>query len=121
MTEIKREYLAGILLVTIMATAGITSISIKETGIYSTCTNGVWDFYNASHYKCSSNSKLAICHHLSSTNKTCYLGMIVDIQDTVITPQQETFTKDYLCYPDTDYCREKGLLSNPKVLKTGVK
>lgn len=118
MAEITKEYIAGALVVTLIALAGSIVYNVQDTGTTAVCRNGVWQEYNATHYMCTTNNDLQICHHLSSTAKTCYIGRIISVVDNTQSQQDNQniiSTGEYRCYPEKGYCRLKGLLTNPKV------
>lgn len=77
--QIKREYIGALLI--IFATLGSFSVGflIEDIGTRAVCRNGYWEEYNLTHYQCSVNDRIEICHHLSSTSKTCYIGKISNI------------------------------------------
>lgn len=114
MTEQKKK--SGLLIVAVMSLLGIlTTYTIVESGDSAVCRGGLWQKISEIEYQCSSNNNVEICHHLSSTSKTCYLGIIID-------QKEETGNScgDYFCYEGTDYCRLDGLLTNPKVARMQI-
>lgn len=110
----QREYINGLLIVTLLISLGASvTYTIQETGDRAVCRNGIWDQINATHYKCTVNDRIEICHHLSSTSKTCYLGQIIE-------PDPKGSCGDYFCYQGKDYCRLEGNLNNPRIPRAEV-
>lgn len=121
MSEVKKDYVGELLIVTLILLSGSVVFNIQATGSYSTCTNGVWTELNATHYQCSSNQKVQICHHLSSTAKTCYLGVIVSVEEQTptnpINSSVDRVCGEYRCFGSKGYCYgNNGDISQPRVL-----
>lgn len=111
-----KDYVGEFLIVALLLSSMTVSYMIKETGDSAVCRGGVWNLIGEpNQYQCSVNERIETCHHLSSTSKTCYLGIIIEE-----TSEEGNSCGDYFCYKEKDYCRKDGLLTNPKVLRSDV-
>lgn len=116
---VTKDYKGEFLVVSLLILGVLTSYTINETGQSAVCRGGQWVLIGEpSLYICSVNDREETCHHLSSTSKTCYLGIIVEKTEQIISEkiiEKPVRSGGYHCYPEKGYARKGGLLSEPKV------
>jgi hypothetical protein len=69
----RQKEILGVAFIILTVFGVITILPTDESAV---CRGGFWESYNETHYFCTVNDRIEVCHHLSSTNKTCYIGVL---------------------------------------------